>query len=128
MGNRLGLPEGTIREWNGYSTIKKDGQWRYTHHVIAEEEVLHRPLMRNEMVFFKDNDRTNLDPSNLMVKLKKPNRVFQKREMLRRRIRESEARLNELKGQLAALDEQLDRMAKRTALPPEAPEQGTLFP
>jgi len=108
VGNRPGLPEGTIREWNGYSTIKQNGGWRYTHHVIAEEQILHRKLASNELVCFRDNDRTNLDPSNLEIKIKRPNRLMKKRALIRQRIREAQAKIEDLEAQLREIDDKMD--------------------
>lgn len=112
MGNRPGLPEGTIREWNGYSTIKQNGGWRYTHHVIAEEQILHRPLNHNELVCFRDNDRTNLNPSNLEIKIKRPNRIMKKRLRLRQQIREAKLKLENLEAELRTIDAITDQSRK----------------
>jgi hypothetical protein len=51
---------------NGYSYTKTETGWRLSHHVVAEEN-LGRPLRPTERVYFADNDRTNLDPDNIVT-------------------------------------------------------------
>lgn len=51
---------------NGYHYSKEGGQWRLTHHILAEKK-LGRPLMSWERVKFVDGNRRHLDPKNLIV-------------------------------------------------------------
>lgn len=55
---------------NGYVMVKTSTGWRMKHHLVAEEK-LGRPLEKNERVIFVDNDRTNFDPDNIVVQVKK---------------------------------------------------------
>lgn len=52
---------------NGYWTTKTEvGIWKYDHQLIAEEK-LGRSLDPDEHVYFKDKDKDNLDPDNIVV-------------------------------------------------------------
>lgn len=55
---------------NGYHYTKIGGKFRLTHHIIAER-ALGRPIASDETVSFGDGDRTNLDPSNIVVSKRK---------------------------------------------------------
>jgi len=55
---------------NGYHYTKVDGHFRLTHHIIAEQ-ALGRSIEPDETVSFADNDRTNLDPTNIVVSRRK---------------------------------------------------------
>jgi len=59
---------------NGYHYTRVNGKYRLTHHIIAEQ-ILGRPIERNETVSFADGDRTNLDPSNIKVTTRKTSRM-----------------------------------------------------
>jgi hypothetical protein len=80
---------------NGYSYTKVDGVWRMTHHVMAEEKIGRR-LRADEGVRFKDNDRRNLVPENILVVVKGSLTV-------QKQITYVEARIQELQGQLVEL-------------------------
>jgi hypothetical protein len=80
--------------------------------VIAEEQILHRPLNHNELVCFRDNDRTNLNPSNLEIKIKRPNRIMKKRLRLRQQIREAKLKLENLEAELRTIDAITDQSRK----------------
>jgi hypothetical protein len=71
-----------------------------THRIIAER-MLGRPLAENERVRFKDNDRRNLDESNIMV-------TITREASKARRIATIEAKIDELKAELAHLQETED--------------------
>lgn len=93
------VPIGTIRvAQNNYQYTKVgEGNWRLTHHIIAEEKY-GRKLREGERVCFKDKDRTNLDPDNIEIitsKSKKSNatvlaRLYARRDELNARIAELE--------------------------------------
>jgi hypothetical protein len=56
---------------NGYWYRKVDGEHVLLHHIIAAEK-LGRPHDKStERVIFKDHDRNNLDPGNIIVVPKK---------------------------------------------------------
>lgn len=54
---------------NGYHYVKTSTGWRLKHHLVAEQ-VLKRPLEDNERVSFRDSDRDNFAPDNIVVTLK----------------------------------------------------------
>jgi len=86
-GKRAEIGDETINQ-NRYTCVKTSTGWRFKHHVLAEEK-LGRPLEPNERVIFKDTDRTNLDPENLVVVVKqmRVNQTYDKRlDVLRDRI------------------------------------------
>jgi hypothetical protein len=86
---------------NGYHyTRTEDRGWRLTHHIVAEEELLHRPLATDEMVRFK-GARTDLSAHNLVV-------VPKKTGSLRRRKAVIEARIDELQAELDEINKELD--------------------
>jgi HNH endonuclease len=51
---------------NGYTYVRVGGRWRPKSHLVAER-ALGRSLREGETVRFKDGDKTNFDPDNLMV-------------------------------------------------------------
>lgn len=85
---------------NGYHYTKISTGWELTHRIIAER-MLGRPLAENERVRFKDNDRRNLDESNIMV-------TITREASKARRIATIEAKIDELKAELAHLQETED--------------------
>jgi hypothetical protein len=89
---------------NGYNYTKVDGRWRLTHHIIAEEHILGRPLTENETVRFKSKNKADLRPDNLLV-------VTKGKQSLRRRKAQLEARIAELQAQLADVDKRLEAEA-----------------
>jgi HNH endonuclease len=76
---------------NGYHYTRTEKEWRLTHHLIAEQ-VLGRNLAEDERVTFKDKDRKNLNPANIVV-----SKVG--RGSARRRIAQIDARIAELQAQ-----------------------------
>lgn len=84
---------------NGYHYTKKGGKFRLTHHLVAEQR-LGRALADGERVTFHDKDKTNLDPSNIVVSAKG-------KMSIARRVAQIEARIAELEAQRDdLLDEQ----------------------
>ena len=84
---------------NGYTYIKAGGTWRLKHHVLAEKK-LGRAIKGNERVCFIDGDKTNLKVSNIEVRPKGTG-------SLRRRKAAIEARIDELKAELDAINAEL---------------------
>jgi hypothetical protein len=84
---------------NGYHYCKDaKGKRRLLHHLVAEE-TLGREIRSDERVSFKDKDRTNFDPENIVVKeaaKSKKNRI----EYLEARIRADTEELEELRASL----------------------------
>jgi len=52
---------------NGYSYRKVNGEFVLIHHLIAAEQLGRPHDKATERVVFKDNNRANLDPSNIEV-------------------------------------------------------------
>lgn len=93
-------PVGTKRTSpNGYEYTKTETGWRLSHHLVAEKK-LGRPLARDERVKFKTKDKTNLSPDNIEV-------IIKGKSSLRRRKAMIEARIEELKAELAYIDREL---------------------
>lgn len=82
---------------NGYLYIKEPQGWKLVHQKVAEEN-LGRPLADNERVRFKDGDRTNLDPENIVV-------YITKEKSRAARIAELEAKIEVLQAELDSLRE-----------------------
>lgn len=76
---------------NGYHYTRTTSEWRLTHHLVAEQ-LLGRKLNSSDMVRFKDGDKTNLNPSNVVVS--------------QRPKKGKEARLAKLDAQIAELQAQ----------------------
>lgn len=73
---------------NGYWYVRTEDKWELVHRIIAEAN-LGRKLTQNEYATFSDNDRENLDPKNIIVRIRG-------RASLRKRLAEVEARIQEL--------------------------------
>lgn len=82
---------------NGYHHTRTENGWRLTHHIVAET-ILGRPLKEEEMVRFKDSDKSNLDPSNIDVVVKKK-RPRARAAKLRAKIMEMQDELRNLESQ-----------------------------
>lgn len=85
---------------NGYHYTRTETEWRLTHHIIAEQK-LGRPLADDERAVFVDKDRRNLHPTNIFV-------AKRGKSNLRRRRAQIEARIDELQGELAWIEKQLN--------------------
>jgi|SRR5262245_30236383 len=85
---------------NGYMYRRTEEGWQLVHRLIAEEN-LGRKLQGNEYATFKDGDRTNLEPDNVIVRTRG-------RSSLRRRLALVNARLDELTGMKAELETRLE--------------------
>lgn len=90
---------------NGYHYTKVedrgDGKpgWRLTHHILAEQK-LGRKLRTDERVSFKNGKKSDLRPDNIRVTEKGTGSA-------RRRKAQIEARIEELKAELAIINEEL---------------------
>src|SRR5260370_31081887 len=58
----------TFVNQNGYHHTKTEDRGFVATHVLLMEEKLGRRLEKNEFVKFLDNDRSNLEPSNLVLR------------------------------------------------------------
>lgn len=73
---------------NGYRYRKTEDGWELVHRLLAEEKI-GRKLTENEYATFKDGDKTNLEPTNIIIQIRG-------RSSLRRRLAQIDARLAEL--------------------------------
>lgn len=73
---------------NGYRYRRVEEGWELVHRLIAEQK-LGRKLNDNEYATFVDGDKTNLKPSNIIVRLRG-------RASIRRRIAQLNARIEEM--------------------------------
>lgn len=85
---------------NGYHYTRVDSGWKLTHHIVAEQS-LGRPIRPDETVRFKDGDRNNLSPDNIVVSTRKTS--------LRGKIARLDAQIMELTNERDRLKEQLAR-------------------
>jgi hypothetical protein len=81
---------------NGYVYVKTTTGWELKHR-LAAEKVIGRKLADNERVTFKDGNRDNLMPDNLVVSIIKGKSSKAKRARL-------EAKIEELQAELETLD------------------------
>lgn len=80
---------------NGYHYRKVNGTFRLVHHLIAEEKLGHPLDTTTHRVFFKDKDRDNLDPDNVIVAEKRNSR-YKRIETIKRKIALLEDELRDL--------------------------------
>jgi len=73
---------------NGYLYRRLPNRWELVSRIIAEEK-LGRSLSANEYVSYKDGDKTNLDPDNILIHVRG-------RSSLRRRLATVEDQIREL--------------------------------
>jgi len=84
---------------NGYRYVKTGTGWELCSRLIAENR-LGRKLRADEYVTFKDTDRTNLDPNNLLVQRRG-------RSSLKRQLALVDARILELTATKKELERRL---------------------
>lgn len=80
---------------NGYSYTYTELGRRLTHHLVAEEK-LGRALQGNERVSFVDGDKTNFDPSNIVVTLKQITSINKRLAKINQKIYELQEERSEL--------------------------------
>lgn len=103
------MPRGVVAEdgdvnvsANGYHYTRRDGKWRLTHHLVAEE-VLGRPVdTQTEVIRFRDKDKTNLVPENIEV-------IPKGKYTVRKRLAEVRAKIADLQALEKDLVEELAR-------------------
>lgn len=101
-GQRVEVGQTRVSQ-NGYhyTKVEQDGKtsWRLTHHLVAEKK-LGRPLREDERVSFRNGNKSDLRPDNIVVSEKGTGSV-------RRRKAQLEARIAELQAELDSLNEEL---------------------
>lgn len=90
-------PGSTRVAQNGYHYTKCEEGWRLTHHIIAEQEILNRPLQADEMVKFRGS-KDDLSPENIYVIKKRQSSLRAQIARLEADIEEKTARLTELRA------------------------------
>lgn len=103
MARGANAPVGAERvSQNGYHYTKTPEGWVLTHRKVAEEELLKRPLNPNERVVFINGNKMDIRPENLKVTT-----IQTDLGKLKKRRNDIQARIEELQGQLADLDEEI---------------------
>lgn len=77
---------------NGYHYTRTSDKWRLTHHLVAEKK-LGRLLHDDERVSFKDKDKTNHSPDNLIIQKQGSGSNARRRAQIIARIEELQAEL-----------------------------------
>lgn len=90
---------------NGYHYIKTPNGWKLKHHIIAEKTLERTIDTKVETVKFKDHDRHNFNPDNIIVEPKKGITKAAQKARLQSRIEELQSRIEELQAQLDDLEE-----------------------
>lgn len=96
MRGKAAVEGATMTSANGYHYTHTATAWRLTHHIIAEKKLGRAINSETELVAFDDKDRTNLDPSNIVVKEKHKQSANRKRARIEARIADLQAELDEL--------------------------------
>lgn len=89
---------------NGYQYTRVETGWKLTHHLIAEK-ALGRPIACDETVSFKDCDRGNLSPDNIIVS--------KRRTSLAGKIAAIDAKIMELTNERDRLIAQQERQQRK---------------
>jgi hypothetical protein len=84
---------------NGYTYVRTPSGWRPKAHLVAEAK-LGRALTPPEMVRFIDGDKTNFDPDNLEVIIRKVKSTATQVARLTAKIAELESQRKELLAQV----------------------------
>lgn len=105
MSRGATAPDGATRvSQNGYHYTKRNGKWELTHRIVAEEQILHRPLEQTERVEFKNKNKMDFRPENLRVATVKADT-----HTLERRKAELEAKRDEINAQISYIEEELHK-------------------
>lgn len=89
---------------NGYLYRRLDTHWELVHRLIAEEK-LGRKLSENEYATFADGDRKNLDPDNIVIRVRGRSSLRRRLAQVQERIRELQATEEELLGRIMRQEE-----------------------
>jgi HNH endonuclease len=81
---------------NGYHYIKTPDGWKLKHHLIAEKTLGRSIDSATERVFFKDHNRENFDPDNILVEPKKGVTKSARKARIEAQIEELKAQLDDL--------------------------------
>jgi hypothetical protein len=86
---------------NGYNYTKTESGWRLTHHLVAEATLGRSINTSTETVRFKDGDRANLRPDNIIVSPKKTQTASKKLAALIAQRAEIDAQIKAIQAELA---------------------------
>ena len=89
---------------NGYLYVKTEDGWKLAHRLMAEKEILGRPLNSNERVTFINGNRLDVRVDNLKVST-----VRTDIDAMRKQRDNLIIKIEELQGQLADLEEAIAR-------------------
>jgi len=92
---------------NGYLYEKTKEGWELVHRLIAQEK-LGRPLMHNEYATFADGDRKNLNPVNIIIRMRGRTSLRRRLAQIEAHIAELEAARDDIKRRLALQQEIID--------------------
>ena len=84
---------------NGYHYTKKDGKWRLTHHLKAEE-ILGRPLAAGERVSFRNGNKKDMSITNLIIAEKGTSSLRRRKAIIEARIAELQAELKQINKEI----------------------------
>jgi len=105
MARGANAPVGAERvSQNGYLYVKTEDGWKLAHRLMAEREILKRPLNPNERVTFENGNRLDVRVENLKVSSVRTDIDTMKRQRDNLIIR-----IEELQGQLKDLEEAIHR-------------------
>jgi cell division protein FtsB len=85
---------------NGYTSVKTKDGWIAKHVLVAEKMLGRKIDAQEEMVRFKDSDRTNFDPDNIIV-------VPKRKAGPRKRLAQLEARRDEIEAEIVHLKKEI---------------------
>jgi hypothetical protein len=89
---------------NGYLYRKTEYGWVLVHRLIAEEKIGRR-LLPNEYATFNDGNRTNFDPSNIVIKLRGRTSIRRRLASIEDQIRELTTLRDDLRKRIKAQEE-----------------------
>lgn len=89
---RAAVDGDTFVNKNGYHHTRVEGEWVATHYLVAQAK-LGRPVGKDEYVSFANGDRSNLDPSNILVKKRGQSSLRRRQATLVAKIDEAVAEL-----------------------------------
>jgi hypothetical protein len=94
---------------NGYLYVKTEDGWKLAHRLMAEREILKRPLNPNERVTFRNGNKLDVRVENLKV-----SSVRTDMHTMEKRRDALIVRIEELQGQLADLEEAIAKQQVRS--------------
>lgn len=97
----------TMVNANGYHNTRTEDGWRLTHQLVAEKKLGRK--LKDEIVKFIDNDKTNLHPDNIQVIPKNKQSARRRKARLEANLLDIIAQLKEVNEELGERDSRLDQ-------------------